>query len=321
MTATTPPPAGSRVVNFRIHAHGVSGMLFDAVSIIHAVFFTNTLLLLGAQGLPVALVIRLLFKRDLRIIVNPGGVEWERPKFNALARWFLRYVYQLGARKADFFVLDNEHYLEFLPESIRSSDISPVRVVPYGGDIDQSACVSKVKEALGVRFDRYYLSVSRALEDNCIYELCDAFVKAPSANLVLVSNLSSSEYGERVRRRFGDVPNIKLIDSLYVKSELDAIRRGCHAYVHTHTLCGSAPSLIEMIVCGKPIISIDVPQNRFTLKGQGLFFRSYDELGRIVSDGQRPDTPDEELRAGYSWDSIIRLYCGLLDDRSGRRGG
>ena len=85
--------------------------------------------------------------------------------------------------------------------------------------------------------------------------------------------LRKTKYGKKILKKYREKKNITLIDGLYNKKELDLIRRQCIAYIHTHTLCGTAPSLVEMIVCEKPILSIDIPQNRFTLKGQGWFYQ------------------------------------------------
>ena len=99
----------------------------------------------------------------------------------------------------------------------------------------------------------------------------------------MISNLSSSNYGKYILKRFKDISNIELIDGLYNKDELDLVRRKSYAYIHTHSLCGSAPSLIEMIVCGKPILSLKNKQNFFTLNGEGIYFDSFKQLKEIIS--------------------------------------
>ena len=66
----------------------------------------------------------------------------------------------------------------------------------------------------------YFLSISRSLKDNKIDELCSVF-KDSSKNLVLISNLSKSEYGKNVLKKYNKTKNIYLIDGLYNKPELD----------------------------------------------------------------------------------------------------
>lgn len=304
-TTYTAPPDGSKIVNFGLNAHGIQGLLFDFISVIYAFFKTDNLIFLGAQGFPLAIFLKFFFPGKI-LIVNPGGVEWVRPKFSKIAKLYLKFVFNLASKYSDYFVLDNSHYLIYTG-GLKSNFV----IIPYGADIDYSISPAFILEKLNISFDKYFLSVSRALQDNHLLELCESFSANQDYNLVLVSNFQSSDYGIYVYNKFVSYSNIKLIDSLYNKSELDALRRGCHAYIHTHTLCGSAPSLIEMIVCQKSIISIDVPQNRFTLNNQGIFFNDFNDIFNLVLDYQLI-FPSEELITSYHWDKIIAKYISLL---------
>ena len=159
-----------------------------------------------------------------------------------------------------------------------------MQIIPYGGTIDESITDKDIKIVNKYSFIKspYYLSIGRSVEDNQLQEICSYFKHREDKILVLISNLSNSAYGKKIKRDFNNLPNIHLIDGLYIKPELDFIRRNCKAYIHTHTLCGSAPSLIEMIVAQKPIFSIDIPQNRFTLKNNGFFFKNFTDLDSVL---------------------------------------
>jgi len=113
-----------------------------------------------------------------------------------------------------------------------------------------------------------------------------------------------------VFKKYLNEPNIILIDGLYIKPELDLIRRYCFAYIHTHTLCGTAPSLVEMIISRRPIISYDIPQNRFSLNDQGLFFSSFSELSKIITKSDNFDIfiPDDKLCSRYNWNRIVMQF-------------
>ena len=304
-TKYSPPPEGSKIVNFKLNAHGIQGILFDFISVLYALMKTDKFIFLGAQGFPLALLLRLFSPKKV-LIVNPGGVEWVRPKFGFFAKMYLKFVFELSSKYANYFVLDNAHYLSYINSSSSNSI-----VIPYGGFIDQSVSSVSILEKLDINFDDYFLSVSRALEDNHLMELCESFSLRNDHNLILVSNFQSSDYGKAVYKKFSNHTNIKLIDSLYNKSDLDAVRRGCVAYIHTHTLCGSAPSLIEMIVCRKPIFSIDVPQNRFTLNNQSYFFTDFNDIFNLFL-YQKLILPSDELVSSYEWDNVIEKYISLI---------
>ena len=105
-----------------------------------------------------------------------------------------------------------------------------------------------------------------------------------------------------------------LIDGLYNKTELDTIRRNARCYIHTHSTCGSAPSLIEMIHAKTPILAFDVPQNRYTLNNSCWYYKNFEELKIHVQNQSNFDSalPKEELTERYLWEKIIEEYEALF---------
>ena len=132
----------------------------------------------------------------------------------------------------------------------------------------------------------------------------------PLVNKLPSSVFSSSTYGKEVFKKYNNFSNIILINGLYQKNELDLVRRKCKAYIHTHTLCGTAPSLVEMIISRRPIISVDVPQNRFTLDNNGLYYNKYDDLNSILEKNINLNDyiPPISLMVKYNWQSIVYDY-------------
>ena len=116
-----------------------------------------------------------------------------------------------------------------------------------------------------------------------IRELCQSFSKSDNV-LVIISNFCSTNYGKGLLKEFDGFKNIIMISGLYHKPELDLIRRSCKIYIHSHMKCGTAPSLVEMIVAKKPILSIDVPQNRNTMNGEGYYFQDFSLLQENINE-------------------------------------
>lgn len=292
------------ILRLPLSGFGLFGLVSDYLSTIALAKSSHSFLLLGAKGIPTAIFSKLLF--NVKLVVNVGGIEWERPQYSFLVRKYLWWCFQLSCRYADVVILDNEFYTNFVPYTARDN----TRIIPYGGTIDFSLNIDDIIHKYPFLSENYYLSISRSISDNQLIEICEQFIKMPERQLVLIANFSKTAYGREVLERFKNTLNIILIDGVYNKPELDIIRRNCRAYIHTHTLCGSAPSLIEMIVCGKPIFSIDVPQNRFTLKGEGTFFTDFDQLNEILK--VQGIKPSERLQSRYQWLNIVRQYEDLL---------
>lgn len=297
-------PDGISVKRLPLKASGFQGLFYDFYSILQVYWQVDTLLLLGVQGIPLILILH--FFRKVNIVANVGGIEWERPKFSLLAKLYLKFCFFLSTKLANVVILDNPHYKTFLPESSKSKIV----ILPYGGAIDNSLDIDDILlEKYPFLTKPFYLSISRALEDNMVKELCESF-SGEAETLVMISNFNSSDYGKRVFDTYKATKNIVLINGLYIKPELDLIRRSCTAYIHTHTLCGTAPSLVEMVIARRPIISVDIPQNRFTLENMGYYYKDFDDILECLRAAQNLDKyiPDERIIQQYDWKTIISKY-------------
>jgi len=297
-------PEGVKIKYMGLKAHGFQGIFYDFFSILHCFFWVDTILLLGIQGIPFVTFLRLF--RRVKVITNIGGFEWLRPKFNVFLKYYFKWCFNQSMLHSDEVILDNPYYKSFLPRRIKAK----ILVMSYGGEIDWSLePTNGLMERYPFIGTPYFLSVSRALKDNQMDELCQSFSKTDH-KLVLISNFSSSHYGQQVYRKFHNQTNLVLIDGLYDKPVLDLIRRNCKGYIHTHTLCGTAPSLVEMIYARRPILAVDRPQNRFTLEESGFFYSSFEQLQELLSRQQNLDAyiPPAGLLDHYNWETIVREY-------------
>lgn len=298
-----------RVVSLPLSAQGAEGVIYDSISILISVLKGYQILLLGIAAMPVMAMVKILLLGKIQVVANIGGVEWERPQFNRLTRAYLKFCLWLTKFTANVIIIDNEYYLKFFKEKATVSGAT--QIIPYGGVIDRSisTATSQMKGRFPFLGGSYFLSISRAISDNKLLELCETFAGDDSKTLVLCSNFSSTSYGKTVFSKFKNIKNIYLIDKLYDKPILDYIRVNCKAYIHTHTLCGSAPSLIEMIVSERPIISVDIPQNRYTLANSGGYFQSFNDLPDILSmNSMSSFIPNNALQERYSWSAVVRQY-------------
>ena len=298
------------VIKSFFKASGFEGLFFDFFSVLRSYFFVDTILFLGIQGLPLVPFLK-IFKK-INIVCNSGGIEWERKKFGYFARIYLRFCFKLSLKYARHVILDNAYFNKYLPPKAEFK--SDIHIIPYGGFIDFTLSPNlDILAIYNFLNNIYFLSVSRSIPDNMINELCSSFKKSDQ-HLVLVSNLSKSTYGKSILKRFSNNKNITLIDGLYNKPYLDLIRRNCYAYIHTHTKCGTAPSLVEMIIAKKPIISIDLPQNRYTLGNEGFYFNFYPELLNEISSIKNINEYkiSKKIYSRYYWVNVVSSYEDLF---------
>lgn len=308
---------GARLIYLPLHSNGWQSLFYDVVSLLHAFSTADVVLYLG----PVAGFMAPLNRLSARnLIVNFGGLnEWEREKLRPLEKRYMFLSCFLAARFSTHCVADNNA----LQQSIRKAFGAEASVIRYGGD---QATILADDPGFQKKYPfvtkPYFVSVARAQVDNNLHVLIEAFRGLPDKKLVLVSNWSVSEYGRTLFRENQDIPNVLLLPAIYDAREINYVRSRASAYIHTHSYCGTAPSLVEAICLGLPIISWDVPTNRETTQGHALFFDSAASLQDMV----RTVTPEQLTaikealaplaREEFQWSHISQQYADIFEGSS-----
>jgi len=308
----------ARLKYLKLDASGFQGVLYDFITYIHALFTSKIVLYLSPVGS--GIIIPLKYITAKKVIVNHGGFnEWERPKLSKFQKKWAKFNHLVASKFADINIADNNEYQQSLKENFGANSI----VVRYGADHAKKTLRSDPRFMSKYEFlpSKYAVSVSRAQIDNNLHLVLSAFKIFKNYPLVLVSNWDVSEYGKALKEEFSNCSNIFMIDAIYENDELDYIRGNAYVYIHSHSFCGTAPSLVEAMYLGKPIISFDVPTNRETTKDKALFFHSSDDLVAVLKDFTDEDVivngklmlsiAEEE----YTWKKISSMYLDLLKEK------
>jgi len=304
---------GARLIYLPLRANGWQSILFDTFSLFHALFYSDAILVLG-PSFGFVYPIRFLFLKAL--YVNHGGLnEWEREKLSRIQKKYVFWSHYIAAKAATCNIADNN----ILKESILSSFQEKAIVIRYGGDHAKvPECSVEMEKKYNLKSGEYFISVARAQIDNNIHIALESFSRSPMHSLVMISNWGVSDYGKQLFVHYSECPNIRLLNAIYDQSELNLLRGNARAYIHTHSRCGTAPSLVEAICLGLPIISYDVPTNRETTQGNAQFFTTSDELLAILDnfDSKTAYAMRDRLcniaQNEYTWAKICSDYRGLL---------
>lgn len=308
---------GAKLKYWPLSANGWQAIPYDTLSIFHAAKHSDVLLIFGFTAAVVVMVMRFLgFKK--KIIFNHGGLnEWDREKISKFNRWYSKWTRRSLRNKVDH-IADNELYVKSLRDVC---GIEKANMIRYGGD--QAKRVDpdeELKKKYPFLTEPYYVAVARAQIDNNLHILLEAFSQMPNHKLVLVSNFKVSEYGQKLYDQYKDkYPNMILIPGIYDKKELNAVRSNAMAYIHSHSRCGTPPSLCEAMNLGLPIISYDMPVNHEVTREHALFFSSSEELlGVILSatDTQLKEMAKESTALAqneYTWKHIADQYAEVVE--------
>ena len=125
-------PARIGRVNLRylpLNANGVQSIPYDMWSILSAVRYADTLLILGVGGCTLLPWLRWFGCRK-RFVVNIDGIEWRRAKWSGMARMYLKFAEKCAVRYADAVIGDNQVIADY----VRSTYGRPCELIEYGAD-------------------------------------------------------------------------------------------------------------------------------------------------------------------------------------------
>jgi len=306
----------ANMVYLPLKANGWQSIPYDLISYIHASLTGHkSILVLGASG-AMFFPLNLLFKRNL--IMNHGGLkEWEREKANWLEKKWSFFSRKVSAGFIKHHVGDNPYVAESLKECFGVE----ANIIEYGGDHAKKTNVDneniKKYPFLG---GEYAVCVARAQIDNNLHLLIDSFKEAKNFNVVIVSNWSVSRYGQELYEKYvNKYENIKLLKAIYDLRELNLIRGNASVYIHSHSYCGTSPSLVEAMHMNIPIICFDVPTNRYTTNNKAFYFKNEIELINILNNLNRESLEynrQEMLNLAnerYRWKVIGKKYSKLFN--------
>ena len=304
---------GAKLIYLPFNANGSQSIVYDIVSICKSWFKYDTLIILGTPGCIILPILK-VFKKT-KTIINFGGLEWKRDKWNYFIRKYLKFTERIAIKYSSYVVADNQSFCNYIKEEYNISS----ELIEYGGDhVSNLKPTSVLKKTYKFLNDSYYVSVSRAQHDNNLHLLLEAFSKTPDKNLVLVSNWDKFDYGIQLKKKYSNFDNIYIIDAIYDLSILDVIRSNAKAYIHSHTYCGTAPSLVEAMNLGLPIISFSVDTNFKTTENKAKYFTTSNDLIEVLNNSNDSEIIDlgntmkEIAKRRYSWDVISNKYSKLI---------
>lgn len=296
-----------------LDANGIQSIPYDTLSIIHALFFADVLLILGVAGAWMLPFVRIFTNK--KIIISIDGIEWKRDKWSLLAKLYLWWAEKMAIKYSHIDISDNESIQDYT--AARYGSLS--RIIEYGADhtLEVKPTIQD-KEAYPFVKLPYALKVCRIEPENNVHVVLEAFKYLPKRTMVVIGNWNNSEYGRNLREEYGKCKNIILLDPIYNQRTLDMIRGNALVYIHGHSAGGTNPSLVEAMYLGLPIIACGVSYNKTTTEGKALYFRNVEELKEII---ERTNIATYKIIANsmksiagrrYTWSVIAKKYHYLV---------
>jgi glycosyltransferase involved in cell wall biosynthesis len=303
----------ARLIYIPLQANGIQSIPYDIFSILHALLFADTLLILGVSGCCILPIIRLITKQ--KIVVNIDGLEWKRNKWNSFAKWFLKYSEKIAVRHADIVVVDNVEILKYVKQAYGKEAV----FIPYGGDHASSVKMStETLERYPFLNRDYAFKVCRIEPENNIEMILEAFSSSSFLQLVLVGNWENSDFGIEMLKKYRSQKQIHLLNPIYNQTILNEMRCASKMYIHGHSAGGTNPSLVEAMSLALPIFAFEINYNEATTANQAFYFKNSSELAYLIEKHKDLDLSScgqkmhKIASQEYLWSLVAEKYLRIL---------
>jgi glycosyltransferase involved in cell wall biosynthesis len=304
---------GARLIYLPMDANGISSIFYDCLSILHALFYADVLLVLGVSGGILLPFVRRFTRK--KIIVSIDGIEWKRDKWIRPAKLYLWWAEKIAVRYSHADISDNESIQDYT--AYRYKTLS--NIIEYGADHTlRVSATAKDIETYPFLSAPYAFKVCRIEPENNIHTVLDAFSRMNGLPLVMIGNWENSEYGQTLRQQYGGRKGITLLDPIYDQTGLDLIRGNASLYVHGHSAGGTNPSLVEAMYLALPVLAFHVSYNKTTTEHKAWYFSTTEDIIRIVESLRPQDLTQKAAEMKeiadrrYTWEIIAKKYIFLI---------
>jgi glycosyltransferase involved in cell wall biosynthesis len=304
---------GAKLRYVNLDANGIQSIPYDTISIIHALFTSDVLLVLGVAGAWILPFVRLFTNK--KIIISIDGIEWKRDKWSLPAKLYLRWAEKMAVKYSHIDISDNESIQDYT--AMRYGTVS--RVIEYGADHTLKVEPSdEDKIAYPILNQKYAFKVCRIEPENNVHVVLSAFSKTPNNQLVMVGNWEANDYGRKLKANYSKFKNIHIYDPIYDQRSIDLLRGNAYIYVHGHSAGGTNPSLVEAMYLGLPVIAFGVSYNKTTTENKAIYFSNEEGLIAAINstDSDTLEKLGNTMKAiahrRYRWNLVAAKYKALV---------
>jgi glycosyltransferase involved in cell wall biosynthesis len=277
---------------------------------------SDIVLICGAAG--ALFIYSKLFHRNVCYLTNMDGIEYLRTKWSLPKRVFVRFCIWTSVYLSDYVIADSKSIREFLLKNYFIKDKRIIQI-EYGADINEKPDLS-ILEEYNLKQNGYYLVVSRLEPENNVECIIRGYIKSEIQQpLIVVGNLLETKYVKALLQYRSE--KIRFLGGVYDKSKLEALRYGCKAYLHGHSVGGTNPSLLEALGSANIIIAHDNVFNREVTDNKMFYFKTPEECSEcfIKVEALNDDAITNYKKLAirriidfYNWERVAQDYYNNL---------
>jgi dTDP-4-dehydrorhamnose reductase len=286
------------------------------LSVLHTIFArtADTLIIVNVGNAPFALLAKLFGKK---VIFCVDGLDWQRKKWNGLARVYLKACSLFAKLSSHAVVTDAQSVLEYYKHTRKTDSY----LIPYGTDIEtEFAPDESILEEYHLAHKQYFIYVARFEPENNPLQVVKSYV-ASGSTLPLVM-IGDNRYDPDFVRAIKESANERVIFLGYVFGErYKQLLKHALAYVRAAEVGGLSPAVIEAMGRGVCVLANDKPENREALSDTGIFYkltgRDLETKFKHITLHQKDaieygKKSAERAMVVYSWDTVAYEFFKLV---------
>jgi glycosyltransferase involved in cell wall biosynthesis len=251
----------------------------------------------------------IFFKKSHRkkIIVHTDGLEWQRSKWNPIAKKYIRLSEKKVVQRISNLISDNTEIQKYYRDNYQVE----TQLLNYG------ATIYTPDESVMLRYKLgrdYYLTVARLEPENQVEEIIEAFLQTGNDKLVIVGN-TQTKYGRKLAKKYINEKRLQWITGLYDEEVLYSVRYFSKACIHGHSAGGTNPALLEAMAAGCPVMAHDNVFNRSVGEADIDYFKDQEQLIELLNKGRLEQDINrriKRLKVEFNWDKIAEDYIQLF---------
>jgi glycosyltransferase involved in cell wall biosynthesis len=258
--------------------------------------------------------------RGMKSVVTVHGLDWQREKWGAFAKWVLRRCEYTAVAFPDRTIVVSKALRDYFRET-RDAILT---YIPNGTVLPHVREAEKIRE-LGIEPGNYILFVGRLVPEKGCHYLLDAYCKlAPDLDLIVAGGTSfSTDYVESLHAKSGD--RVRFLGYVY-GDVLDELYSNARIFVLPSDIEGLPIALLEAMSFGNCCLTSDIPENIEVVGDCGATFRRGDvddlteRLRQLLSNPDRCHAMGDRARRHvletYDWEGVTlhteAIYYSLL---------
>lgn len=257
-----------------------------------------------------------LLPKKAIIITNMDGIEWKRSKYSRPVQQFLKFAERLAAFSSDYLVSDSLGIQKFLQNRYNKQST----YIAYGAHPFTTPDETFL-EQYNVEKGNYNMIMARFEPENNLDMVLEgvALNKNDKTPILVVGN-HQTKYGNYLKNKFENNPNIRFMGGIYNLEHLNNLRYYSNLYFHGHSVGGTNPSLLEAMASKALIAAHNNDFNRGILQNNAFYFSNAKEVTTLLQTTTKAnnlafvEANFKAIEENFCWETINKKYLQLFEE-------